>query len=168
MGFRFVDIDAYFRSEVAPIPDYVKRHGYAAYCQKNSELADDLVGRFVANTVFATPAGFLVHEQVPHLAEKHIELIDTDATSVLLLPSEDSLESVEMIVDRQLARWPELEPVSERGKYISQHVRYKRYGTLKIIGQYEPDEAVNLVTKQLRRMRQRHDPGETANRLPDS
>lgn len=151
LGLHFIDIDSQFCSEVTPVPDYVKKHGYAGYCERSSELADDLIARFATETVFATPAGFLVHDELPHLVEKHIRLVDTNATSVLLLPSEDPLETVDMIVSRQLNRWPEAESAVERRRYICRHGKYKRHGTIRIVGQYDPEEVVGFVVEELQR-----------------
>ena len=149
LGFKFVDIDLYFCDQIALIPDYINKHGYAAYCHRNSELTDDLIKRFAKQTVFATPSGFLVHQDSPDLVKKHIKLIDTDATSVLLLPSDDPLDTVNMIVDRQTTRWPDIDPVVERQRYICRHKKYKQLGTIKIIGQYKPDEIVDLLVAKL-------------------
>lgn len=149
LGYNFVDVDLYFCDEIALIPNYINENGYAAYCKRNSKLTDDLIGRFAERTVFATPSGFLVHEDLPHLVEKHIKLIDTDATSVLLLPSEDPLDTADMIVSRQVSRWPEVDPGVERERYISRHNKYRQLGTLKIIGQYSPDEIADLVINGL-------------------
>ena len=148
LGWSFVDIDLYFCDEIAPIPDYINENGYAAYCQKSSELTDDLVERFATRTIFATPSGFLVHEESPDLVEKHVNLIDTNAISVLLLPSENPYDTVDMIINRQLDRWPEVNPAVERKRYISRHEKYKQYGTVKIIGQCKPDEVADLIVKE--------------------
>jgi shikimate kinase len=149
LGFRFVDIDLYFCNEIALIPDYIQKYGYKAYCERNSQLTDELIGRFPKNTVFATPSGFLVHEESPHLVEKHVVLIDKNAISVLLLPSHDPYETVEMVVARQIARWPKVNPVNERERYITRHKKYKLYGKVKIIGQFSPDDTTDLILKEM-------------------
>ena len=57
-----------------------------------------------ARTVFATPAGYLVHETAPHVAKKNRETIK-QGISILLLPAEDPARGVQEIVRRQLYRW---------------------------------------------------------------
>ena len=115
-------------------------------------MTDDLRQKFPARTVFATPANFLTCEGLPRLAKKHARLIDSQAVSVLLLPSQDSLNSVDLVVGRQLNRWPETKPVVERRRYIDRHSQYKRYGTIKIYGQPHPDKLVNFIIKKLKQL----------------
>ena len=150
LGFRFVDIDLFFCEEVALIPEYISKYGYQAYCERNSELTDELIGRFPNSTVFATPSGFLVHEESPHLVQKHLRIIDENAISVLLLPSQDPLETAEMVVTRQTTRWPEVDPTMEHERYITRHKKYMQYGTVKIIGQFSPDDLTDLMLEKLK------------------
>lgn len=149
LGYRFVDIDLYFCDRIALISDYIRQHGYAAYCERDSELADKLVVEFPHSTVFATPSGFLIHEDSPHLVQKHLKLIGDNAQSVLLLPSSDPKTSVDMVVKRQLGRWPEMKADVQRERYIARHAKYKDYGDIKIIGTYPPEQVVKRIVRQL-------------------
>ncbi len=149
LGYNFVDIDLVFCKAIALISDYINEHGYVAYCQRNSTLVDELIARHPSKTVFATPSGFLVHEDSPELIKKHLQIINKNAYSVLLLPSEDPLLSAELIANRQATRWPEMSKSHQHQRYIARHAKYKHYGSVKIIGLYTPEETVELVIKQL-------------------
>ena len=149
LGYRFVDIDQYFCDRVALIPDYIRQHSYAAYCERDSKLVDELVAEFPHSTVFATPSGFLVHEDSPHLVEKHLKLIGKNAMSVLLLPSSDPQASVDMVVRRQMDRWPEMKADTERERYIVRHGKYRDYGDIKVIGTYPPEQVVESILELL-------------------
>ena len=149
IDYHFVDIDLYFCDRIALIPDYINQHGYVAYYEANSRLVDQLVQENPDKTVFATLSGFLVHEESPNLADKHLDLIKKSALSVLLLPSEDPLETIDLVVGRQLLRWPELKANTERERYIKRHGKYKQYGDIQIIGTFQPKETVKLVVKKM-------------------
>ncbi len=149
LGYDFVDIDLVFCKEIALVSDYINEHGYVAYCQRNSTLVDELIAQNPSKTVFATPSGFLVHEDSPELIEKHLQIIDKNAYSVLLLPSEDPLLTADLIADRQTTRWPEMSKSHQRQRYIARHAKYKHYGSIKVVGLYTPQETVAIVMKQL-------------------
>src|ERR1019366_10562520 len=117
LGRRFVDVDFRFCEQIGLITDYICEFGYEAYCEANSKLVDDLISEYPASTIFATPSGFLVHESSPLLVEKHLGVIGS-GLSVLLLPSADPEESADMIVQRQLDRHPHMDAPSQRARSI--------------------------------------------------
>ena len=148
LGYNFVDVDLAFCERIALIPDYIDTNGYVAYCQRNSELVDQLLLEYPTKTVFATPSGFLVHEQSPDLVAKHSMLVNENALSVLLLPSKDPHQTAELIAQRQKVRWPEINKQTEIERYIARHKKYKSYGKLKIVGLYSPKQTVDLIMDQ--------------------
>src|SRR6266481_3851584 len=88
INYHFIDIDGEFCKRIKLIPDYIHASSYAAYCEANSKLTDELIKENPERTIFATPSGYLVHEDSPHLIKKHLTVI-REGISVLLLPSED-------------------------------------------------------------------------------
>lgn len=149
LGYSFVDIDLVFCDQVELIPDYIDKYGYVKYCERNSMLVDKLVKKYPDKTIFATPAGFLVHEDSPELVIKHLKLISSNALSVLLLPSTDPEEHVKTIIERQLARYPEIDPDNEKRRYIARHQKYIKYGDIKIFGLQEPKVTVHQIRSKL-------------------
>jgi shikimate kinase len=129
----------------------MNERGYPAYCERNSLLVDQLISEYPSNTVFATPSGFLIHEGSPHLVKKHVEVIRTDATSVLLLPSSNPQDTATLVAQRQIVRWPEMDEKQQRARYIKRHSQYKEYGDIKIIGMYSPEETVRKIIGQLKK-----------------
>ncbi len=149
--YDFVDIDLKFCEEIGLIPDYVRQHSYTEYCERNSRLVDDLLIRYPNNTVFATPSGFLVHEDSPHLVEKHIKLIRQKGISILLLPSKNPLNSVDIIIKRQQSRWDDVTVSKEKRRFIQRFHKYKNYGDIKIFSLEEPTKIATKILQQLRR-----------------
>ena len=150
LNWEFVDVDQYFRREIDLIPKYVKQYSYQAYCRRNSTLLDNLIERFPSRAVFATPGGLLACEGDPNTADKNAKLIDS-GVSVLLLPSQVASDSVDLIASRQIDRFS-LEmskEEEEREMYIARHALYSKFGKIKIIGLYSPDETVDLILSRL-------------------
>lgn len=148
LGHKFVDIDEEFCRRVELIPEYVNSKGYPAYCEANSKLTDELINENPEATVFATPSGFLVHGESPHLIEKHLEVIGW-GISVLLLPDEDPHKGVEIIVTRQLSRWNDIEPEKERQRFLSRFDKYKNYGDIKIFSMENPEIITDMIIQKL-------------------
>lgn len=148
LGYTFIDVDQEFCERIGLIPDVVKSEGYPAYCEKNSELVGDLVRENPSNTVFATPSGFLVHEDLPHLVEKNL-LITKSGTSVLLLPDTDPHAGVDTIVARQMIRWNDIDADTERRRFLSRFEKYKNYGDIKIFSSEQPNMICNMVLAKL-------------------
>lgn len=148
IGYGFVDIDREFCKRIALIPNYVHSKGYPAYCEANSALTDELINEHPRATVFATPSGFLVHEQSPHLVEKHLGLITT-GISVLLLPDTDPRKGVDVIVARQVSRWSDVKPEQERQRFLSRFEKYKHYGDVKIFSMEQPESIVGMIEEKL-------------------
>src|SRR5260221_7557930 len=94
LNYKFIDVDKQFCEQIELIPNVVRSQGYRSYCEKNSELVQQLIKENIRSTVFATPSGYLVHEDFPDLIEKNLEVIK-GGISVLLLPNEDPLVVVD-------------------------------------------------------------------------
>lgn len=150
LGYHFVDIDQEFCQRVENIGTYLQTRGYVEYCEANSKLAHDLVKEYPTSTVFATPSGFLVHEECPHLVERHLMVIK-NGISVLLLPSRDPLAVADMIAERQLARWPDvgLTLEKERQKFLDRFEKYKNYGDIQIFSPEDPEVMADTIYAKL-------------------
>lgn len=148
LGYKFVDVDKQFCGRIALIPDVVRNEGYPTYCEKNSKLVDELITENPQKTVFATPSGYLVHEDSPHLVKKHIEVIGR-GVSILLLPDKDPSKGVDLIVSRQLNRWNDIAPDKERERFYARFERYKTHGDIKIFSMERPDVIVGTILEEL-------------------
>lgn len=148
IGCKFVDIDKEFCRRIELIPVYVNSKGYPAYCEANSKLTDELISENPEATVFATPSGFLAHEESPHLVEKHIKVIRS-GVSVLLLPDEDPYKGVEIVVARQISRWNDIEPEKERQRFLSRFAKYRNHGDIKIFSMESPEVITDLIVQKL-------------------
>lgn len=150
LDYSFIDIDLVFCNRIALIPNYIQANSYTEYCERNSLLVDELLIENPTDTVFATPSGFLVHEDSPHLVQKHLKLVSQNAISVLLLPSKDPHDTVDLIVKRQKMRWPEVNRGDEGKRYIDRHRKYIEHGDIQIIGTQPPLETVDMILNKLR------------------
>jgi len=148
MGWQFIDVDKEFCEQIELIPHYIKKHSYAGYSEANSELVDRLIKKNPARTVFATPSGYLVHEDSLHLIEKHLGVIKS-GTSILLLPSQNSEEGVEAIVRRQLNRWDDVFADEERKRFLERFEKYKNYGDIQIFSMEQPEVITRILMRKL-------------------
>lgn len=148
LGYTFIDVDKEFCERIALIPDVVRSEGYIAYCEKNSSLIDELLQEHPEKTVLATPSGYLVHEDSPELVEKHLSVIKS-GISVLLLPDEDPNAGVEAIVARQLSRWNDLDAAKEKERFLSRFEKYKNYGDIRIFSMEGPEVITNMILQRL-------------------
>ncbi|MDP1688837.1 MAG: shikimate kinase [bacterium] len=144
INYAFVDVDAEFCKQIQLIPNYVDEFGYKKYCEENSKLVDKLISESSAETVFATPSGYLVHENSPHLIEKHLSIIK-NGVSILLLPSRDPLLGVGEIVRRQLSRWSDCYAEKERKRFLERFEKYKNYGDIQIYSPEKPNVIVGEI-----------------------
>lgn len=141
LGWEFVDIDQEFCERIQPIGDYLEKNGYLAYCEANSILVDQLLSEKTKAAVFAAPSGFLVHQDAPHLIERHQRLL-SQYISVLLLPAEDPESFAEIIVQRQIQRYGNaVNPEEQRKRFLDRVEKYKKYGDIKIFSM-EPPQAI--------------------------
>jgi shikimate kinase len=153
LGYEFIDVDREFYARIAPIDSILETEGHAAYREKNSLLVDELVGEHRENTVIATPCGYLANQNYPHLAQKHLDVIKT-GISVLLLPDQDPDAYVDVIVARQLARWNNLDAVEEKNRFLKNFQVYKNHGDIQILSMEEPETIVDMILDKLPRQTQ--------------
>ena len=100
------------------------------------------------SSLFVMSSGFLVHEGLDELVEKHRQLLKENGISILLLPSESLEVSVELVVKRQMNRGFGLEEERERNKFIKRYELYQKEGDIKIYSAATPqDIAVEMVTR---------------------
>lgn len=149
LEYNFIDLDTEFMKQVNHIGKHIKSYGYEDYCIKNSELFFKLSDAINSDTVFVLSSGFLVHEGLPDLGNKHQKKIKDTGISILLLPSKDIQESTEIVVSRQLNRGFGLQEDKERTKFISRYSEYQKYGDIKIYSKETPDEIAQLMKSRL-------------------
>ncbi|MEX2209926.1 MAG: shikimate kinase [Patescibacteria group bacterium] len=152
-GYRFIDVDLAFCHEVMPIGDYIQAHGYVAYCRENAALVRRLLERSEAPTVFPLPSGFLVHEEAPEMARDNHQTLRANGTIILLLPSRDPHETVDLIVRRHLSRgYLETSPEKERERFLARHPKYLAIDTdIRIFSTEAPGKIANEMYGELSR-----------------
>lgn len=148
LGRTFIDVDLEFCNRIALIPDYVQTNGYAGYCEANSALVKDLLTEYPSGAVIATPSGFLVHENLPDIVAKNLNLIK-EHVSVLLLPGHDPKEYVDTVVQRQINRWSDCEVENERKRFLERFEKYKAFGDIKIFSNENPEIIVSKIIFEL-------------------
>lgn len=149
LGYKFIDLDNEFNSRLANITTYIKTSGYEKYCFANSKLFYELLETAEANFVFALSSGFLVHENLDDLTQKHQQTLKDLGISVLLLPSESLEHSTKVIVPRQLQRGFGLNADTEKTKFIRRFPIYKNLGDLKIFSTEQPKIIAEIIKKGL-------------------
>ncbi len=149
LGVPFVDLDSEFMARVAPIGPYIQEHGYEKYCYTNSDLFSKLLKESSEPGLFVLSSGFLVHEGLDDLTEKHRNLLKSEGVSITLLPSESLEESTEIVVQRQLARGFELKEEKERKKFSERYQRYRQEGDVRIFSLASPQEIAEEMKSKL-------------------
>lgn len=152
LGYACIDIDLEFCKRIALIPHYVRDEGYAKYCEASSTLTEKLLEEFPTKTILITPSGFLVHEESPHLVQKHLEIIK-QGTSVLLLPSTDINEATNIVVSRQLSRWDDTNHEREEKAFRRRFPIYSQYGDIQIFSKDSPKKIAGRITQELKKIR---------------
>ncbi len=145
LKFHFIDLDNEFCEQIENIGEHIKNKGYENYARKNSKLFYSLLGKNKKNTVFALSSGFLVHEELPKLAHKHLQSITLKGKSILLLPSKDINKSTKIIVKRQLSRGFGLNKKREEEKFRLRYPIYKNHGDIKIFSTEKPETIVERI-----------------------
>lgn len=146
----FIDVDLEFNSRIENITAHIASKGYESYARKNSELVERLIKEASEPIVFSLPAGFLVHESVPELVAKHIELLHRHGITILLLPSKDPEDTVDIVVARQLARWGVVPGESERDRFIRRFNLYIQHGDIQIFSTEAPEAIAKKIETELK------------------
>lgn len=149
LGYEFVDLDLEFMNCVGHIGSFIESFGYKQYAYKNSELFYSLLDKSNAKFVLVLSSGFLVHKELKELVSKHSKTLKTNGTSVLLLPSKDIKEAVEIVVKRQINRGFGLKEENERKKIEERYIMYSNFGDIKI---YSHDTPENIAEEMKRRL----------------
>lgn len=153
LSYQFFDLDLLFCQRVDLIPDYVKDKGYRAYAETNSKLFKDLLAENSNKFVIATSSGFLVHENIPNIVAQNIEMLNNNGISILLLPSRSLVESMDVIIPRQLSRgFTDIEEEQERIRLAIRHPKYLNYGDIQIFSSSSPEEITELMLKELKKL----------------
>jgi len=140
LGYELIDLDNEFMNRVEHIGTFIEKNGYEKYCYKNSELFYSLLENSDINTVFVLSSGFLVHEGLETLTQKHAKTLQENGVSILLLPSKNKKEAVEIIVKRQLQRGFGLNEDNERRKFKERFTKYSQFGDIKIYSHKESEK----------------------------
>lgn len=149
LGHKLIDLDMEFMNQVGHIGLFIDSFGYEKYARRNSELFYLLLNNCSEDIVFVLSSGFLVHKGHEELVSKHVKTLKTNGTSILLLPSEDKNEAVEIIVKRQLSRGIELKEKDERRKITERYDKYLKFGDIKVFSQDTPEVIAEEMFKNL-------------------
>lgn len=149
LGYDFIDLDIEFCNRIEIISVYIKNHGYEKYCLENSRLFYNIMNKSVENSVFALSSGFLVHENMEDLTLKHKQSLEDLGVTVLLLPADSLKESMEIVVNRQLARGFGLHADREREKFIQRFPIYKELGDIKIFSHDKPEIIAKKIKQEI-------------------
>jgi shikimate kinase len=90
------------------------------------------------NTVFVLSSGFLVHKGLDDLVTRHVKTLSSTGVSILLMPSTDIEETVEVVIKRQIKRGFGLIEEHERRKIKERFPKYLKFGDIKIFSHDKP------------------------------
>jgi len=152
LKYNFVDLDREFCDRIENISIHIKRYGYTSYCLKNSELFFGLLPQCSENTIFVLSSGFLVHEGMNQLTQKHHEALRNKGITVRLLPSASLEESTAIVVGRQLRRGFGLQEDSEREKFQKRYLLYREMGDVRVYSAGNPKEIAELMEEELKNL----------------
>ena len=149
LGYRLIDLDMEFMNQVGHICSFIDSFGYEKYARRNSELFYLLLTNSNNYIVFVLSSGFLVHKGLKDLVSKHARTIKTNGTSILLLPSKNKNDAVEIVVKRQISRGIGLKEEDERRKIKERYAKYLKFGDIKIFSQEKPEAIAEEMVKNL-------------------
>jgi shikimate kinase len=114
----FIDIDDIFKKTIQPVTPYVQEFWYECYIHRNTALFIEMMKTVKPNTVISLSWWFLVYPfSNDHLVEH--------GTTILLLPSDDIVESVEIVMPRQATRDFFLNMDHERERFTTRYNAYQ-------------------------------------------
>jgi shikimate kinase len=150
LGLAFLDLDTEFTRQIGDIQSWIDRHGYLAYCRRNTKLFYDLVSDTTTNAVYAISSSFLIYDEVDSSLAGNADALTRLGTSILLLPSESLSDSAEIVVARLLRRRPWLDPQKEAQKFERRYRRYQAHGDIRIFTKESPKAvAMQMKTRYL-------------------
>ena len=149
INYDFIDLDQEFCDRIKNIGVFIKDKGYHRYCHQNSKLFYSILDELSGDFVLTLSSGFLVHEGLSNLIEKHKNTLEDKGVSILLLPSDSLEEGREIVVTRQLFRGFGLNKEREVDKYTNRFHVYKDLGDIKIISHQKPEKIAEKMKQQL-------------------
>lgn len=149
LNYRFIDLDEEFCEKIDNIGKYIISNGYKNYCYRNSFLFYDILNKIAENNVIVLSSGFLVHEGLDSLTQKHLDTINNSGLPVLLLPSKNIKTSAKIVVQRQVSRNFGLNAAKEKEKILQRFPRYLKYGEVKIFSHDHPESIAHEMKKNI-------------------
>jgi len=149
LQYKFIDLDKEFSNQIGDITKHIKEIGYKDYCLQNSNLFYKLLEETTEDTIFVLSSGFLVHENLEKLTNKHKITIKKEWFSILLLPSKSKGESTNIVVQRQLSRGFGLNEERERQKFRKRFDIYKKLGNIKIFSTDTPENIAKEMQEKI-------------------
>lgn len=150
LTYNFIDLDNEFSNVIWNITTHIQEKWYEDYCNKNSDLFYKIVDNTEWNTIFVLSSGFLAHEGLNELTDKHKKSIQENWVSILLLPSKSKEESTTIVVKRQLSRGFGLHEEKERIKFIKRFEIYKKFWNIKIFSHQKPNDIAEEMKEKLK------------------
>jgi len=154
LKYKFIDLDTEFTKNIWNITTYIRKKWYENYCIQNSNLFYKIIDKTKEKSIFVLSSGFLVHENMDNLTEKHKKSIQKKWISILLLPSKSKKESTDIVIKRQLSRGFWLNEEKERLKFIKRFGIYKDLWDIKIFSYKEPKDIAKQMEEELRKILQ--------------
>ncbi len=146
LKYQFLDLDEEFCKRNEIIGEFINKYGYKSYCKKNSSLFFQLVENCKEeNTVFVLSSGFLVHEGLNSLTQKHLKALKNHGFSICLLPNKDKKIASEIVVNRQLKRGFGLNKNREKQKFNSRYDKYKKLGDIVFFSSDNPENIAKIM-----------------------
>jgi shikimate kinase len=138
LGFKFVDLDTEFVSQIGGIREYVNQYGYEMYAFENSKLFYELLIKHGKKAVFSVSPAFLMYKSLKQLASDHLRSLK-NGISVLLLPDQQTEDQVKNGM------------VAEKGlKYEVNYNDYKKFGDIQITSKKSAAETASAIQTQLK------------------
>lgn len=105
LGWTFVDLDHQFIAREGDIAEVIQRAGYREYARRNVVLYESLMADMSTPTVLALSSGFMSYAgDVTASYAARLSFIERNPLTTLLLPSFDTEECVQIIIERQMNR----------------------------------------------------------------
>jgi shikimate kinase len=145
LNLDYIDLDHYFEIKNGPIYKIIKNEGYLSYSRKNVRLFIQLKQKYKENAVYILSSGFMFYDDKIFSRYSNVkEQIIKNPYTILLMPSKDLHECVDIIVERQMKRSTLLTKKEEIAKI---HERYFKFIELAAITVYSNDSPGKIVNK---------------------
>jgi shikimate kinase len=154
LNFNFIDLDDEFRKNYGDIGDHISKFGSQSYGYKNSKLFLNLIEKHRRKTVFVLPPGFVVNKKLGNsrMTSRHLDLMQKNGLMILLLPSADYNQCLQILLKRQLRRGLGYNKKGVRKDVSTRFSKFKKLGDIKIFSVDKPDKIVNNIVSKLTRL----------------